>query len=417
MDRVDTKCMRAWVRENLPAIVGASAVSLVVGWLALTDWAWNDYDREARPAFDALVGGHVLQFLKLVPGYGGSLVMRAPFVLVPKLWGAGELAIYRAAAAPCLIAAAIFGVWLVARMRALERGQIARVVALLLCVANPMTLSALEAGHPEELLGAVLCIAAVLAASGNRPLWAGAFLGMAFANNEWAIVAAGPVLVALPEHRIRVLSVALAAAGILLMPLVVAGGFAAQVKGATTLTSSIFTPWQFWWFIGPHAHVIPKGQPWNTRVDPKWLAEFAHPLIVAIAVPLTGLCAWLRRRGRRRPAHEALLLLVLVLLVRCVLDPWDNTYYPLPFLLALLAWEALAFERPPVLALAGSFAAWFVFQWAVPSHGLGPDAQSVIFLTFAVPALIAISLALYAPGISDRLTLRFGQRTAVPTTA
>ena len=68
-------------------MIGAALGILIIGWLGLSDWAWTDYDREARPAFDALLGGHVLQFLRLAPAYGGSLVMRAPFVLVPKLWG------------------------------------------------------------------------------------------------------------------------------------------------------------------------------------------------------------------------------------------------------------------------------------------------------------------------------------------
>jgi hypothetical protein len=404
--------MRSRVRQNLPAVLAASVGILVVGWLALSDWAWNDYDREARPAFDALIGGHLAQFLQLAPAYGGSLVLRAPFVLVPKLWGGDELAIFRAAAAPCLIASGILGVWLVAKMRTLGRAKIARAAALMLCVANPMTLSALESGHPEELLGAVFCIAAVLAAIGNRPVWAGVLLGLAIANKEWALIAAGPVLMALPERRVRALLAAGTVVVAVLAPLAAAGRFGTQLHLAATPTASIFTPWQVWWFIGPHAHVIPVGQPWATRVEPAWLVQLAHPLIVAIAVPLTLLCVWLRRGGAPRPSSEALLLLLLVLLLRCMLDPWDNTYYPLPFLLALLVWEVLTFKRPPVLALAGSFAAWFVFQYAVPSHAVGPDAQSLLFLAFTVPALVAIAASLYAPGVSHGLALKMRRRPA-----
>ena len=59
----------------------------------------------------------------------------------------------------------------------------------MLCyVANPLTLSALEIGHPEELLGAVLCIAAVCAMN-DRATWAAILLGLAIPNKEWA---AGP---------------------------------------------------------------------------------------------------------------------------------------------------------------------------------------------------------------------------------
>ena len=112
--------------------------------------------------------GHVHEFLRLAPAYGGSLVERAPFALVPGLWGGGPLAVYRMVALPCLLACAALGVWLVARMRAeatLDAG--ARALALAVCVANPVTLRALEVGHPEELLGACLCVAAVLLAAGS----------------------------------------------------------------------------------------------------------------------------------------------------------------------------------------------------------------------------------------------------------
>lgn len=409
--------MRSRLRENLPAIIAASLGILIVSWLSLTDWAWTDYDNEARPAFDALVSGHLLHFLQLVPAYGGSLVLRAPFVLVPKLWGGGELSIYRAAAAPCLVATAILGIWLVAQMRTLGRTTIARAAVLMLCVANPMTLSTLESGHPEELLGAALCIAAVLAALRNRPIWAGAFLGMAVANQEWAIVATGPVLIALPDRRIRAIFTAGATAAVILSPLIAAGGFLSQVKGAAAPNSSIFTPWQLWWFVGPHRHAIPAGQPWATRFDPAWLAHLAHPLIAAIAIPLTLLCVWMRRHRPARPAHEALLLLTLLLLLRCALDPWDNWYYPLPFLLALVAWESLTVTRPPVMAILASFVAWFVFQWAVPSRGFTSDEQGAIFLIFTVPTLVAIALALYAPGVAERLRVRSGRREPAPSPA
>ena len=66
------------------------------------------------------------------------------------------------------VAAAALGVWLVAEMRRRRRAPLARGVALALCVANPLTLNALEIGHPEELLGGALCVAAVLLAAGTK---------------------------------------------------------------------------------------------------------------------------------------------------------------------------------------------------------------------------------------------------------
>ena len=44
------------------------------------------------------------------------------------------------------------------------------------------------------------------------------------------------------------------------------------------------------------------------------------------------------------------MLLMLVLLLRCMLDPWDISYYALPILIALIAWESISYVRPPVLA-------------------------------------------------------------------
>src|SRR5664280_3370802 len=195
--------MRRIARENAPCALIALAGCAVLAWLGLYGFAWNDYDNEARAAFDALVHGHVEQFLRLAPAYGGSLVERAPFALIPGLWGGGELAVYRMVALPCLLASALLGVWLVARMRGEGRPALHRALALAVCVANPITLRALEVGHPEELLGACLCVAAVLLASEDRGLWAGAALGLAIATKEWALLAAAPVLLALPARRQR----------------------------------------------------------------------------------------------------------------------------------------------------------------------------------------------------------------------
>ena len=91
--------------------------------------------------------------------------------LIAKLTGGGELAIFRLAAAPCLAAAAVLGVWLAAASRRMGRARSAGLLALVVCVANPLTFTALKFGHPEELLGGVLCVAAVLAAGRGRPVW------------------------------------------------------------------------------------------------------------------------------------------------------------------------------------------------------------------------------------------------------
>jgi hypothetical protein len=414
--------MRSRLRENVLAIVSAAFAVWIVGRLTLYGWALTDYDFEARPSIDALLGGHVLRFLQLAPSYGGSLVIRSPFLLATRLWNGSELSVYRVAAGVCMAAIAVLAVWLVAQMRGQGHGRLARALVIGLAVANPLSLQALELGHPEELLGAALCVGAVLAAMRNRRIWAGLLLGLAIANKEWALLAIGPVLVALPDGRARTLLVASAVAGVIMLPLVLAGHFIHAVNSAATQATVIFNPWQIWWFLGGHVHtlrvaghIIP-GHHWDHRVEPGWVAVVSHPLIIACMLPLTWLCLRRRASGAPRPRQQGLLLLSLLLLLRCVLDPWDMAYYALPFAVALLAWETQSFLRPPVLALAASLTAWLVFQWDLPSRGFSPDMQSLIFVAWAISVVASTAAALYGGELTSRLGLR-GRRHPVPTPA
>src|SRR3954471_5715031 len=196
------------------ALLGAA----LMAWMGLQGFAFSDYDREAAPAYLALAHGHAGSFLSLAPAYGGSLILRAPFAMAPVAWGGGELAVFRAAAVPCALAAVALGLVLAvqATSRGLGRGTAA--MALLLCAANPITWRAFEMGHPEELLGGVLCVAAVLAAAARRPGWAGLLLGLALSNKAWAVLAIGPVLIALPAGRWRPLAIAGAIAAVFTLP-------------------------------------------------------------------------------------------------------------------------------------------------------------------------------------------------------
>jgi hypothetical protein len=404
--------MRQALRENVLCALLAGAGCAMLAWLGLEGFAWSDYENEARPSFEALTHGHVLEFLRLAPTYGGSLVERAPFALIPGLWGGGQLAVYRMVALPCLLASAVLGVILLARMRSDGHSRLARAIALGVCVANPVTLRALELGHPEELLGGCLCVLAVLLAAGapanarGRALGAGVLLGLAIANKEWALLAAGPVLLALPaRRRLLGLAGAVVSSAVVLAPLALAsaGGFAASARSATVPASPIFQPWQLWWFLGHHgalvhgAFGVPKP---GYRIGPAWTTDISHPLIILVGLAIAA-ALWLRTRGRRLPAREALLALALVLLLRSVLDTWDAVYYPIPFLLALLAWEVRgSASRPPILALAATVLVWFSFQW-LPDH-VSPDAQAVFFLAWTLPSIAWLSLRVFARDRSSR---------------
>jgi len=305
-------------------------------------------------------------------------------------------------------------VWLVARLRALGRGRVALATAFGLCVANPVTLYALQLGHAEELLGAVLCVAAVLAAQRGASGWAAVLLGLAIANKQWSLLAVGPVLVALPTHRLRTLLIAGAIAAGFYVPLLLPTWISSSGAGGTSPVAaaggggSIFQPWQLWWFLGSHGHqvlgsfgVVKVGY----RTPPGWVQTISHPVIVALSVPLTLLAI-------RRPRPDPMLLLTFLLALRCALDTWDAVYYALPFLFALLAWEAFHRRRPPLLALAASVATWLVF--IVAPEQLSADAQAALFAAVAVPTLGMLAVALYAPAA---LAARLGIGRSEPDAA
>jgi hypothetical protein len=393
------------LRENATSALLALAGCSAMAWLGLYGPGWNDYEVEARPAFEALAHGQLGDFLKLAPVYGGSLIERAPFAALPGLWGGGALAVYRSVAVPCLMASALLAVWLLARMRAAGRPRLHRAVILALCVANPVTLSALEIGHPEELLGGCLCVMAVLLASApsvsiRRALLAGVTVGLAIANKEWALIALGPVLLALPPGRRAIcLGAAAATAVAILAPLLLVsgGGFAAGTRAVANPGSTIFQPWQLFWFFGHHGALVHgafgAAKP-GYRIGPAWAGTISHPLVLLAGGAVAALL-WVSSRGRRITLQRALLALALVLLARCMLDTWDVLYYPLPFLLALLAWESeTPTTRPPLLTLLVSAFVWFAFHW-LPNHA-SPDVQALCFLAWSLPLAGWLGTRLFA---------------------
>jgi hypothetical protein len=366
------------------AVMGAAMMC----WLTLHGFAWNDYDNEVSGAFKSLIDGDIAGFLVQAPAYGGSLVLRAPFASAVAALGGGELAVYRAVSIPCVLALVLLAIALVRRMdrRGRTIGGTALVVGL--CVCNPITLRALEMGHPEELLCAAFAIGAVLAAIDARTVLASVLLGLAIATKQWAVLAIGPVLLALPERRILSLAIAGTTTIAVLTPLLLAGSQEALVAGASQTGNVIFVPWQAWWFLGESGHVVIGGnglpKPDGYRVPPEWLSPLTHPLIAFLVIPLTLTWARVHRAVPRFGGEQILLLLALLFLLRCVLDPWNVVYYALPFVLALLAWEALCRPyRPPVIALCASVAVWVTFE--VAPDWLSPDMQCAFFLVWSLP--------------------------------
>jgi hypothetical protein len=382
------------------------AAAATMCWLTLQGFVWNDYDTEVGAAFRALIAGDVGGYLSQLPAYGGSLVLRAPFASAAAALGGGELAVYRAVSIPCVLALVVLAMMLLRRMDGRGRSTGARALVLGLCVANPVTLRALEIGHPEELLCAVFAIAAVLVAIDGRTVPAAVLLGLAIASKSWAVLAIGPVLLALPGRRVLALALAGVTTIAVLSPILLAGSHDALVTGATQTGSVIFVPWQAFWFLGEAGHVVIGGnglpKPAGYRVPPEWLSPLTHPMIAFLVVPLSLAWARVHRALPRFGGEQILLLLALLFLLRCVLDPWNVVYYELPFLLALLAWEGLCRpERPPVLALAMTAVVWVTFERA--PDWLSPDMQCVLLLAWAVPLAAHLARqAFWPPAPAER---------------
>lgn len=380
-------------RAQLISAGAASVVgTLLLAQPSLVSPAFTDYEVEAQPAYDLLQSGDVSGFLHALPAYGGSLVLRSPFVLLSDALGGGSDWAFRAATAPCLLAGVILAVVLFA----MHSRPAAAWLTLGIVTVAPDTLRAVEFGHPEELLSAALAIGAVLAALRDRPWVAGILLGLAVANKPWALLAVGPVALALDRGHVRAALTAAASAAIVWGPALLFGG--ASSTRAAAGTGTLFQPWQAWWFLGDAQRevraVTGEIKP-DYRAAPAWISPITRPLILLIGVAVSAGAFMVRSRDRR----DAMLVLALLLLLRCILDPWNISYYGLATVLALVAWESVH-DRLPLASLVLLSLQWATFQ-VVPNH-VGPDAQAAVYLAWSLPVATLMAFRIFAPAHWDR---------------
>lgn len=369
-----------------------------------------DYFSDAGSPIDALVRGDLHAFVADQPLMGSfSLLLRAPFVAL--VFGGSESQVFFAGAVPCLFAALFLG--LVLGRVAAHHGQPPAVQGVVagLALLNPVTFRALHWGHPEELLAGALCVGAVLLALRDRPLLAGLALGLACASKQWALIAVLPVLIAAPRRRLALIAVGGAVAAVFTVPLLLANAdsFAKATEGATAGAAggASTTPWNVWWPLS-HEGVGLGGA--AVDVLPQWIARLSHPLIVLLAAPLSY-ALW-RRRERR--ADDALLLLGLLFLLRCLLDQWNNDYYHVPLVLSLLAWETLRRGGFPWLTLALTALVAITFP-PTYTRFFGDSAPvalelHLLYLAWALPLAGALAVELYAPGRLTAALVRLNAR-------
>jgi hypothetical protein len=370
------------------AAVGGTSVLGYIADAPLRSAKINDFYIEAWHPYVALFHGHLLTFLHTGPVYLGSLLLRAPFTFVPTLWGAGPRELYFASAVPCILALAVFCTWLAAQPR--RAGAVTwgtRISPIVCCIASPVVLINLYDGHPEEILGSVLVIGAVVAAARGRRAWASVLIGVAVVNKPWALLAVPVVLVTMPGVDRRLLT----GAGALTSLAVI--GLIAFPPSALAI-GKIFNPPQLLWWFGSHS----------------WLAQQSRPMIVAVTVACAGVW-WARQQPVGRSIDgvpDALLLLALVMLLRAAFDPWNNLYYHLPFLFALMAYEVRSGRMPLFTSVYT-----FVLLAVVPVRGvphMGVDLRAAVYAGIIVPVVAWLGLRAFAPEGKWRAVTRIAAR-------
>jgi Glycosyltransferase family 87 len=384
--------------------VGALAlVGIGSAWLTTTTSGTGDWTVDSWPAVSALGHGDVHAFLsaKAMMGPFATLV-QAPFAAIA---GGGPIETYPWASFPCLLAAGLLGIYL-ARIAA-RRGasNLFQFIFAALCLVNPLTVAAIQSGHPEEILTASLAIGAIATAAEGHGWRTAILLGLAVASKQWAVIAILPALLALPRERIRVgLGAGAIVVAFMLPGIVVAPEAFSEVNHNAADTGRVVTPWSVWYPIADEvSEEVQIGDSTETaRVHeaPSLVGTISHPLIVLLAFALPiGLVA--KRRRLSLTGADAMALFALLALLRCALDPVDNVYYHLPLLLALVGWDALDRRAIPVRSLAGASVALVFWDWS--HHLTDVPTLNAAYLTVIAIAGLLLAAALFTPSLSRQV--------------
>lgn len=348
----------------------------------------------AGPSVEALARGDLDAFFAEQPIMGAvSLVLRAPFVALADAIGGGLLMQYRLGAFPCVVALGLLGWALARRIEGEDRWPLRLLVGGLV-VGGPLTFKALFWGHPEELLAVALSVGAVLVA-GRRPVIAAIMLGCAIATKQWAVLVIVPVLVtAAPAFRLRLLFGAGAVAALWFLPMALGDleRFWAQNRANGSSGPGV-TPSSIWWAFGGQVGTTTgiRGSEVPVYGLPHTYSKISEPLAILATFGLSGLF-YVRRRSFEMA--DALTLLALVMLVRCMLDPLAISYHHLPFYVALAASEVVRTRSLPVLTLVTGGVLYVTSELATM-----PDLQNVIYLGWSFPLALYLGLSLFAPRV------------------
>jgi hypothetical protein len=386
---------------NTGACLGLVALGAVwVAWLGFRVQTPGDYASDYAPAMNALLAGHLGAFFGNLPtnGAGGSLLLRAPAAMLGKATLGGQLEIFRFGAFFCVFVTGLLGLYLARGIRTAQWRSLTRATVVGVCVLSPTILDAILFGHPEEPLGAALCVGAVLLAGRRRTTLAGVALGLAMINKPWGALAIPPVLLAARHGRAQLIAVAggIVGAWFGAAYLVSPAQFARAAHGASTAV--VAHPEDLWWPLAK-LHIVPAVT--HAYLAPHLISAHARQLVLLLAVPPSLVLA---RRGVR-DTDSALALMALLLLCRCLLDPSNHVYYQVPLVIAIAAWEVVS-GRFPIRALAATGSFWLIFHAISGTGSLA--AQFVVYLAVA----LALGAMLLRPALGMPQTDRWAPTPA-----
>ncbi len=386
--------VRGWATERrwlcvlaVAAIGGCLATSL---WGSLGDlFPSGDYPGppcngcdSAGPPLAFLVHGHPSGFFTAQPFQGSvSLLLRAPFVGLIA-WTNGTIDIqYRVGTLVLMLS--VVALLLPAVKLMLRRGQhpLIILVTLAAILVGPAMLKALRWGHPEELLGAALAVAAVLAAVHRRGVAAGVFLGLAVATKQWGVFAVLPVLMLAPGLRRQVGLTATIVAAVFIVPMFVGDPTRFLDQNFHTGVAQLgVEPTNVWWPLHRAGFDPSIHQP--LEVIPTFFREISHPLALMVALGLS-LLYWRRNAGRH--PYDAVGLLALLFLIRCALDPLTISYHHVPFMLSVAIWEGLSRRGIPMVTLTSTALILILgTSHTLESH---QDVMNIVYLAWLFPTL------------------------------
>jgi hypothetical protein len=380
---------KTWLGLGAAAMLAASAI------LSYNARSWpSDYPGDAGDPINALIHLRLHDFLAARPAMGPlSLVVRAPFAALSLLTEGNDPFhlyndAYRFGVFPCLVAAGALGLWLARLMRDRGSPAIECFAVAALCVVSPSVLDALRLGHPEEILGGTLACAALVFGLRGHAWVALTLAALTVVNKQWGVLVLIPVALTLqPKQLRRGLPVMLGTIAALAIPLLVVNAHSLwhSLRAMADIRHTFVLPPNIWFPFTQHSDA--GFDPGHNHM-PDWLGLVARPLLIAICVAVPLLLA---HRARQDPLRRLPAVLALVLLLRCMLDPLDNSSYHVPFFMAVITMSALAGSLAPTLV--ATVAIWLMRRFAE----ISPEATAVYYLCWTVP--FAVYLAGRAYGI------------------